>query len=354
MTKTRDINKDITPAERANIASSVPVDEVASFGGDTLPEYEAPSAADRGDLPDAPTEDKPVEVEVKEEVADKSNGTAESKTDPELDKDAVDDAPVVEKDKADEPSDTAPKKKLSKAQERIQKEVVKRKAAEKELAELKAAQKGEKVPAAKSAEPFKAYTDDEFKTAADAQLDGDYAPMRELMSRSISSAVTAATETAVAQASENARTEIATASTNAKLADVANEIGEAYPELDSKSGSANQDYIEETLGLRNFYAERGSSYPDALREAAETVAHKYGLGSDEAPVSDNPLADAPAVGKKKTDIQAKIDLSQKESGKLGGDGEKNRELKPDLLGMSEEQFAKVSAEELARARGDII
>lgn len=340
----RDLANNVSKQELKTISETVPIEESATFGGDDLGEHTAPTAAERGDLPDV-TEDTLTPI-VEETPVVEDAPKIDPDADPEITP-ALDAEPEVAPVAAE-----APKKKLSKAQERIQKEVTKRKASEKEFAEYKAANP-ETAPVAEVA-PAELFTEEEYKVAADAQMDGDYGPMRELNNRTIANAVSSLKADILEQAGEIAQAEVSTANTNNLLKTVATEIGTEYPELDPQSDSADQSMIEETLGLRNFYADRGASYPEALREAALTVAHKYGLGTETAAIGDNPLATESTISKKPNDIKTKLELSQKEVGKLGGDGERNRDIKPDVLQMSEASFAKISQEELARARGDIL
>lgn len=241
---------------------------------------------------------------------------------------------------------------------RLNKEVQKRRAAEERLKDFEArvAELEERLASAQRApsqgEGRAAPADDEpafgledFKAMQDAMLDGD----TEVAMSKFAEMMAKQTEKAAKLAREEARAEIDTDRVTSRLQSAAQELAAKYPELDHTSELGDQGLIEEVVELRNVYIERGQNAADALRKAVKLVALENGL-EDRTAKPPKP-ATPPA---KKVDTQSKLDIAQRERGRLPGDGEKSREQRLDIRKLSDKQFAELSREALAKARGDFV
>lgn len=308
-------------------------DEDLDDGVDS-PEPDGDPVADLDDVPadpevETPPSDTPTEAE--DDPADEAEGK---------------DAP----DKKDDPQEKQVEKPRSRMQERLQKEIEKRKEMEAELTRLRSQQQDAPPPPAKP-EKVALFNPDEIKAAQDALLDGEGDKFAEFLSNVLSRQEQNLRNELTHETQQLTQAEVQAAQVNHQLQVVADEIGREYPQLDTRSAQAEPALIEETIALRDFYASRGADYPTALREAAATVAYKYNLGDDSI-IEPPPVETKAPQQRKPVNVDKKLEMAQRERGRLQGDGDRNRDPGIDLRKMTDEQFEKLSAEKLAELRGD--
>lgn len=137
-------------------------------------------------------------------------------------------------------------------------------------------------------------------------------------------------------------------------------IEESYPELNEDSAEYDTDMVQDVLDLKRVYQGRGMTPTKALQEAVKKLLGQEGreqkTATEVAPrVSDKDVAAERkrlAVGKaadavRRTPPNAK-DIGM-DSDKAGGG------LSPkDVMSMSQEEFAKLTEDQLSRLRGDIV
>lgn len=137
-------------------------------------------------------------------------------------------------------------------------------------------------------------------------------------------------------------------------------IEESYPELNEDSPDYDSDMVQDVLDLKRVYQGRGMTPTKALQEAVKKLLGQEGreqkTATEVAPrVSDKDVATERkrlAVGKtadavRRTPPNAK-DIGM-DSDKAGGG------LSPkDVMSMSQEEFAKLTEDQLSRLRGDTV
>ena len=137
-------------------------------------------------------------------------------------------------------------------------------------------------------------------------------------------------------------------------------IEESYPELNEDSPDYDADMVQDVLDLKRVYQGRGMTPTKALQEAVKKLLGQEGrdqkTATEVAPrVSDKDIAAERkrlAVGKtadavRRTPPNAK-DIGM-DSDKAGGG------LSPkDVMSMSQEEFAKLTEDQLSRLRGDTV
>lgn len=316
--------------------------------------FKPSSPADRGDfLPD----DTPVLDEVNTDVddtdtsadADDGDDSANSSTAEQTDGEKGTDAPSDEApdDKSDDGSDSGDDDNSDDnriPRSRLKKEVDKRKALEQELRELKASQKQRDEPKEEKA-PEPAVSVEEFKKMQLAMLDEDTDTAFELFQKMLDKSA----ERASATARDDALSSFEEKQQNEKLAARANELSKSYPELDNASDDRDENLIEEVVAMRNYHIERGMSFTAALDKAVNYVAREYEL---EDRTAKKDIAAPPKPAEKQVDMSKKLELAQKERGKLTGEGGRaDPEL--DIMKMTDDEYRNLSKDAKARLRGDI-
>lgn len=315
--------------------------------------FKPSSPADRGDfLPD----DIPVLEEVNtdvddadtsadaDDVTDNADSVDAEQTDGE--KDASEQAEADIDGKPDDAADggdddNADDNRIPRS--RLKKEVDKRKALEQELRELRASQKQpEASDEGKAPEPTVSV--EEFKKMQLAMLDEDTDTAFDLFQKMLDKSAEKASKTA----RDEALTSFDEKQENQKLAARATELGKSYPELDNGSDDRDENLIEEVVAMRNYHIERGMSFTAALDKAVTYVAREYELVDRTAADISAP----PKPAEKKVDLNKKLEMAQKERGKLKGEGGR-AEPELDIMKMTDDEYKNLSKEAKARLRGDI-
>lgn len=114
------------------------------------------------------------------------------------------------------------------------------------------------------------------------------------------------------------------------------------------------DVLRETTALRDFYMQQGYEPRHALREAADTVALRYGIqkAGQAAPApAPEPAAQAQAEPQPTSDLERKTEMASRQPPKTPGS---RNDGQSDVNTLPESEFDKLSDEDLARARGDYL
>ena len=234
--------------------------------------------------------------------------------------------------------------------QRLNKEIQKRQHLEARIRELES-QSGvpavEPPAAAPTKEPVKPNTE-AIGTMFSAVLDGDEAKAQETLAQILTEFGDRVVSQALAQSKDVAE---GTYSRNQDINDLrtaAAEVTELYPEFDQNSPDVDMGLTEEVLTLRNTLIDNGEKPAQALRRAAKLIALENGL-TPRGKAAD--LA-KPPVSSKPKDVAKQIAKATQTPGRLKGEGAKNKEVKVDIMKLSDDQFGKLSREALAKARGD--
>ena len=320
------------------------------FGGDADLSYsENEASADRGDDFE-PTGDDYVEegYDAEPDAIDAEDETDESD-------EAEEEVATAETDEESEPEADAREEKQEKAKkdsnpmvprQRLNKEIQKRQQLEARVRELEqsAPQVGSPAQPVAPKEVVRP-NKDAINSMFAAVLDGDEGKAHETFEQILtdfgSQVINQTRE--VAEGTYTHKQELE------ELRVAASEVMEQYPEFDQNSEEVDMGLTEEVLALRDTLIDRGEKPSVALRRAAKFVATENGLNSR---VSTKSLAELPVKAKPK-DVPKQIQKATTTPRKLKGDGAKNKEVKVDIMKLSDEQFGKLSREALAKARGDL-
>jgi len=126
-----------------------------------------------------------------------------------------------------------------------------------------------------------------------------------------------------------------------------------YPVFDANSDKFDQELTAEALDLFESFKLKGYEPADAMRRAVRYVVRANGLE-----IGDKPAAQAPAAQRrqpaKPTTEQVEKKLEQASRQPPAGTPNRAEDRTPNIFELSEEDFDKLSREELARIRGDMI
>jgi hypothetical protein len=131
-----------------------------------------------------------------------------------------------------------------------------------------------------------------------------------------------------------------------ELQQTAAAVARDYPFLDTNNAEANRDAIDETLALRNVYINKGYSWSEALRKAADRIAKDYGGKVEGDDLSRR--RDALALSRGAT--AARAQPTQMAGGK--GMRAANDSSAGDVSKMTDAEFRKLPESEKRRLRGD--
>jgi hypothetical protein len=326
-------------------------------------DYTPPTPEERGDFvedDEAPADDVVDELEDEHEEADELEEEADEEDDGESEEDEsesegeddVDGDEGEEDEPAEKPSKVAKGRRVP--LERLNKEIEKRRNLESvvqnlrtEIDALKGA--GSQEPQGEQQTDPVGFTREEFEGMQEAMLDGETDKAFELFGKMMASQTKAVQAKAEQEVSERVRNELNQDRAMSELQQTAQSLAEKYPELDSAGDEADEGLIEEVVEMRDLYVERGLTPAEALKKSVRLVA----LENDLVDRTAKPKADM-AKPTKKTNTKAKLAAAKKERGKLSGTGGGNSRPDIDISRMSDDEFAGLSAEAKARARGDYI
>lgn len=311
-------------------------------------EEEEEGAEDRGDDVDPdllPEEDEDLELEEGDQDDDLDGGEQDAgldgdDQDDELDEDAL--AKIAGTGK----SATVPHARFNEVNESLKEERKRRLELEEELARARGS-----APAKKEEDPKpKAFDYDEAEDRYNqAILEGD-ADAAKAIRREIRAAERKEIEEAAQQRAEalyqQRAQEAAQRQQQAALPAVLKESYEKFPFLDYQGSAPNMDAIEDVIALRDHYIAKGEPMAKALARAVAKVGPRYA-----EPVS---VDKEPAKGATPTAEQIKRNLARERATPPMTPGVGERGAAFDVANMSEDDYAKLSAEEKKRLRGDFI
>lgn len=310
-------------------------------------EEEEEGAEDRGDDVDPdllPEEDEDLELEEDDQDDDQGGGEQDvdqggDDQDDELDEDAL--AKIAGTGK----SATVPHARFNEVNESLKEERKRRLELEEELARARGS-----VPAKKEEDPPKSFDYDEAEDRYNqAILEGD-ADAAKAIRREIRAAERKEIEEAAQQRAEalyqQRAQEAAQRQQQAALPAVLKESYEKFPFLDYQGSAPNMDAIEDVIALRDHYIAKGEPMAKALARAVAKVGPRYA-----EPVS---VDKAPKKGVTLTTEQIERNLNRERATPPLTPGVGERGAAFDVANMSEDDYAKLSAEEKKRLRGDFI
>lgn len=321
------------------------------FGGDTSWGDELDlGGVDKGDE-FVPTDDDVTETETETEVEADAEVDTEVEAEPETEHEAEVEDDDTDKDVEEEvPAKGKKDSNPMVPRQRLNKEIQKRQQLEARIRDLES-QSGvpavETPAAAPTKEPVKPNTE-AIGTMFSAVLDGDEAKAQETLAQILTEFGDRVVSQALAQSKDVAE---GTYSRNQDINDLrtaAAEVTELYPEFDQNSPDVDMGLTEEVLSLRNTLIDNGEKPAQALRRAAKLIALENGL-TPRGKAAD--LA-KPPVSSKPKDVAKQIAKATQTPGRLKGEGAKNKEVKVDIMKLSDDQFGKLSRDALAKARGD--
>jgi len=142
------------------------------------------------------------------------------------------------------------------------------------------------------------------------------------------------------------RHEMTSNEVKSKMDAQATKLFERYPEFNHTSDQADETMIGEVIRLRDANVDGGMDPVEAMNDAADYVAYRYGL-------EDRTAKKAPPRKERRTDVERKKELASKERGKLkGADVPADKPL--DISKLSEGEYDKLSEEAKRKARGDYL
>ena len=123
----------------------------------------------------------------------------------------------------------------------------------------------------------------------------------------------------------------------------------SYPVLDSNSEQADADMIADANELMGMYADRGMAQADALRKAVRMT-----LASNMPELlQPKAVGSKPALKKRTTDVNKKLEAANKQPAKLAGESAATRGNDVvDISTMTDADFEKLSDAQMKRLRGD--
>ena len=320
-------------------------------GGDGREEFDA-SSLDRGDIPEEEVDPTDAAIAHLVEVADEAEGEGEEEApdgaeaaegeeeveselegdEAELEGEEVEEEVEEVAAKSDEKSHMVPKS-------RMDEEIARRRQLEDRLAKLEESSKPEVAP-----EPEFDFDGKEAEYM-DAVLDGETDKAQKVR-KEIRSAERDSMAKELRQDIHNT-----TNVTKQQLdLDVAvSDMVASYPVLDSNSEQADADMIADANELMGMYADRGMAQADALRKAVRMT-----LASNMPELlQPKAVGSKPALKKRTTDVNKKLEAANKQPAKLAGESAATRGNDVvDISTMTDADFEKLSDAQMKRLRGD--
>lgn len=322
-------------------------------GGDGREDFDA-SSLDRGDIPEEEVDPTDAAIAHLVEVADEAEGEGEGEEEAPDEAEAAEGEEEVESElegdeaelegeeveeeveevaaKSDEKSHMVPKS-------RMDEEIARRRQLEDRLAKLEESSKPEVAP-----EPEFDFDGKEAEYM-DAVLDGETDKAQKVR-KEIRSAERDSMAKELRQDIHNT-----TNVTKQQLdLDVAvSDMVASYPVLDSNSEQADADMIADANELMGMYADRGMAQADALRKAVRMT-----LASNMPELlQPKAVGSKPALKKRTTDVNKKLEAANKQPAKLAGESAATRGNDVvDISTMTDADFEKLSDAQMKRLRGD--
>lgn len=334
-------------------------DETAFTGTGADYEYED-VGTDRGDdyNPSAEVsgagENEPEPVQPDDEKAPEGETEAAAETEP-----TEPEAGKTETDGEDAvPADDKPKSEKSQKRvpyDRLKAEQEKRKAVEAELERLRA-EVATRDFSDVSVDVNYELDQAKFKAMSEALMDGNAEQASALFSQMMNDAMqTAAQASARAAAQKAYESAVQDTEATMKARETVSEAQQAaevvvseYAQFNDQGDAFDEGAFNEVLRIRDGLVATGASVGEAILEAADLVAARYGFTGKS--VTKNSAA-KPAV--KGPNVKAKMEQAAKNPPRIGGDA---GDSKPtiDVFSLTAEEFDALDPKEVARLRGDDI
>ena len=235
---------------------------------------------------------------------------------------------------------------------RLNKEIAKRQALEKQLQEMKsqesAAPAEEQAPASEEPE----VTAEDFAKMQEAMLDENTEEAWKMFQKFMGAGQKKADSEPLDRDAikDEIRQEMEHSRQVEALQKKSSELMKSFPELDAESNETDMGMVEEVIELRDFYINKNMSYADALDKAARAVALTNGL-EDRVAAKEKKSMDKPP--ERKLNMEKRQKVAEKERGRIPGSSTPPKEDKRlDVINMSEDDFANLSQEERRQLRGD--
>jgi hypothetical protein len=282
----------------------------------------------------------------------------ELKPDPEKTKPAPKAKEEPEDDEPEDADDQAKAKKdsripLNRHKEILARERAQREALEKQLAQYQNSQRVEQTnEALTKAEDDLIKMEREYNTFL---ADGEVEKATALMSK-----IRQAERAIVEHKSELRANVIASRAVEQARYDIALErIEEAYPQLNDKSDEYDESIARDVVDLKQVYMNRGDTPTVALQMAVKKLLGQEDRTQKQATeVAPRVNAKDVAVERKKAAVAKTLDALKRtppSTRDVGMDSDKAGQLTPkDIMSMSQDDFAKLGEEQLAKMRGDAL
>lgn len=295
---------------------------------------------DADELPDDAVPNDTVEDDVDED--------ADEATDSDDDGDDADGSDADSDDSADDTVDNEPaeeEKPRSRSQDRIRQLNEKLKRAEERLAELESKPKAPEKPAEPEYD-FEKREQDYIDAVINGEVKEAQAIRKEISEKQREEFLREVDERAQ-KAETNATTRTRE---DIQLNATAEAIASEYDALNDEHEGFDESIVDEVLELRDLYAKgRGISMAQALQEAVETIAPKYGLQKN----SQKSAAPKPPAPKKPNKRQVeKNSKAAAQPPRMDGGSNTADDNSVDIMNMTEAEFDQLDEKTLAQLRGD--
>lgn len=311
--------------------------------------YMAPAGDDGSDTGGTATLDRGDDFEV-DDVEVKPDAKAEDLKDPFEDKDEDDEV-------KDEVKDEKKPRKDSRIPLDRHKEILAKERAQREALEQKVAQyeKGQQV--VQTNEQITAMEDTILameKQYNKLLADGEIEKAAELMGKIRKS------EREIVETKAEMRAQVAEsrARESARYDIVLERIEEAYPELNPDDDAYDKDMLQDVADLKSVYQNRGMTPTKALQAAVKKLLGSEDRAQKTATEVAPRVTDKDIAAERKKDAVAKttdaVRRTPPNTKDIGLDSDKAGRLTPkDIMAMSQDDFAKLTPEQLAKLRGDV-
>ena len=333
----------------------VDFDQTAFTGtSDNTPDYERDSDIDANDRGDEVTEET-ADFTPSEKTPEEAQPPAEDEVKPEeTDEEAAEEKPEETSGTIETDTDAEPEENEARVPyNRFKKELEKRRALEEQLAKMQ-----EELPQATTPDidvdvDF-AVDQTKVKAMNDALLEGNseaasaifMETIKSAMQSAANAAAKAATEKTYEAARQGAENELQSRNILHEATQAAEIVMGEYDVFNDGSDKFDEVIFNEAIRVRDGLVATGMGVGEAILEAADLVAARHGhqpKSTVKAPVS------KPAV--KAPNVKAKLEQAAKTPPRVGGEP---HDVKPEInvMSMSDEEFDKLDAKEIARLRGD--
>lgn len=320
---------------------------------------EETNAEDRGDF--VPDESDVNSDDDSDDTVDVTNDDADDTEEPEVEEsaeesdvsdeveDSDDDAEESEEEDDVEEAQDVEGEKESNLHKALKFEREKRRELQNQFKDLQAALEQNAQQPAPEQEPEKPLiAEDELNSMWDAALDGDNSKASKMMMDMMQRVQQDSIQKAAKQSEGVTDQTLTRKQMEADLQTKAVELVGVFDQLNPDSVDYDEGFESRVMARRDNLIRTGETFADALEDAVYIEARRAGY----QPLVQEEVA-APAPKKKKPNVKKKMETAAKQPARLQGDSDVNRD-KIDIMKLSDDDFEKMSDEELAKARGDMM